>query len=140
VASRNAGLSGTLTDTTRAYSSSIGVEYANGGGDPVTVAPLAQADALGDRSGLLGAHVRWARTGAVWSALWKAHVSALPVTEQPPVPAVDFSKQQILVVGGSDVGLELVGVERQGALRVARVKPGGAPGVRFYVVEAGENK
>jgi len=140
LAGQSSGLSGTLTDTTRAYSSSIGVDYASGSGEKVTAVPLAGIEPLGDRSGLLGAHVRWARTGAVWSALWKAHVSALPAIEQPPVPAIDFSKQQVLVLGGSDVGLELLAVERRGERRVARVKPGGSPGVRFFVVDAGGSK
>jgi hypothetical protein len=136
----SAGLSGqgalqaTLTDTTRAYSSSIGVDYAAGKGAPVAAAPLAAVSDLGARSGLLGAHVRWARNGAVWSALWKAHVSALPVAEQPPVPDIDFSKQQVLVIGGSDAGLSLIGVETQGGRRFARVKPGATPGVRFFTV------
>jgi hypothetical protein len=138
LAGQSSGLSGTLTDTTRAYSSSIGVDYSSGGsGEKVNAVPLTGVEPLGDRSGLLGAHVRWARTGPVWSALWKAHVSALPAAEQPPVPAIDFAKQQVLVLGGSDVGLDLVSVERRGELRVARVKPGSAPGVRFFVVDAG---
>ena len=136
LAGQSPGLSGTLTDTTRAYSSSIGVNYAGGSGTALATAPLSGVEPLGDRSGLLGAHVRWARTGAVWSALWKAHVSALPAAEQPAVPAIDFSKQQVLVLGGSDAGLELVSVERKGARRVAKVKPGASPGVRFFVVEA----
>jgi len=127
-------LSGTLTDTTRAYSSSIGVDYAAGKGEPVTTTVLPVGVDLGARSGLLGAHVRWARNGGVWSALWKAHVSALPPSEQPPVPEVDFNRQQVLVVGGSDAGLSLVSVEQQGARRFARVKPDRAPGVRFFVV------
>ncbi len=129
-----AGFSGTMTRTTRAYSSSIGVAYAPGSGDAVTSAPLSGIEALGDRSGLLGAHVRWARTGAVWSSLWRAHVSALPAAEQPPVPAIDFAKQQVLVIGGSDAGLELLSVEQRGARRVARVKPSRSPGVRFFVL------
>lgn len=135
-----AGLTGTLTDTTRAYSSSIGVDYTAAGGVAVESAPLEGIEALGDRSGLLGAHVRWARSGAVWSALWKAHVSALPAAEQPPVPVIDFSKQQVLVLGGSDAGLELLAVEQRGDRRVARVKPSAIPGVRFVVVQAGEKK
>ena len=72
--------------------------------------------------------------------MWKAHVSVLPAAEQPPVPAIDFSKQQVLVLGGSDVGLELLAIERRGEQRVARVKPGGAPGVRFFVIDAGGSK
>jgi len=134
VAGQGAGFSGTLTSTTRAYSSSIGVDYAPGSGQPVVSAPLPGVEALGDRSGLLGAHVRWARTGAVWSALWKAHVSALPAAEQPPVPVIDFAKQQVLVIGGSDVGLELLAVERRGKRRVARVQPSPTPGVHFFVL------
>ena len=134
LAGQGVGLSGTLTDTTRAYSSSIGVAYAPGTGDPVTARPLAGVEALGDRSGLLGAHVRWARNGAVWSALWKAHVSPLPVADQPPVPEIDFSKQHVLVIGGSDAGLELTSVERRGARRLAHVKPTTTLGVRFFVV------
>jgi len=128
-------LTGTLTDTTCAYSSSIGVDYASGSGEKLIARPLPGGEPLGDRSGLLGAHVRWARTGAVWSALWKAHVSALPVTEQPPVPVIDFAKQHILVLGGSDAGLQLVALERQGARRIARVKPATSPGVRFFVID-----
>lgn len=137
VAGQSSGLSGTLTDTTRAYSSSIGVDYASGSAEKVTTEPLAGIEPLGDRSGLLGAHVRWARSGAVWSALWKAHVSALAVADQPPVPVIDFSKQQVLVLGGSDAGLELIAVERRGARRVARVKPANLPGVRFFLTPAG---
>jgi hypothetical protein len=30
-----------------------------------------------------------------------------------------------------------LGVERQGARRVAKVKPGASPGVRFFVLDAG---
>ena len=137
LAGQSSGLSGTLTDTTRAYSSSIGVNYSGTSGNALAAVPLAGVEPLADRSGLLGAHVRWARTGAVWSALWKAHVSALPATEQPPVPVIDFSKQLVLVIGGSDAGLELLGVEQQGPRRVAKVRPGTAPGARFFVVETG---
>jgi len=137
VGQSSSGLSGTLTDTTRAYSSSIGVDYASSSGQPIAALPLGGVEALGERSGLLGAHVRWARTGAVWSALWKAHVSALPAAEQPPVPVIDFAKQQVLVLGGSDAGLELLALERQGSRRVAKVKPANVPGVRFFIVDAG---
>jgi hypothetical protein len=129
-----ASLSATLTDTTRAYSSSIGVDYAAGKGEPLVAQALAVGAELGTRSGLLGAHVRWARNGGVWSALWKAHVSALPAAEQPPVPEIDFSKQQLLVLGGADAGLALVSVEAQGGRRFARVKPDPTPGVRFFAV------
>jgi Mg-chelatase subunit ChlD len=128
------GLQATLTDTTRAYSSSIGVDYASGTGEALNAQPLTASQDLGTRSGLLGAHVRWARNGGVWSALWQAHVSALPVAEQPPVPEIDFSKQHVLVIGGSDAGLSLLSVEQRGARRFARVKPGATPGVRFFVV------
>jgi Mg-chelatase subunit ChlD len=128
------GLSGTLTDTTRAYSSSVGVDYSTALGEAVASQPLAEVTELGARSGLLGAHVRWARNGAVWSALWKAHVSVLPASQQPPVPEIDFGKKQVLVLGGGDEGLSLVSVERRGARHFARVKPGGPPGVRFFVV------
>lgn len=132
------GLASTLTDTTRAYSSSIGVDYAAAPGTVTSSAPLTGIESLGDRSGLLGAHVRWARSGAVWSALWKAHVSTLPAAEQPPVPTIDFSKQQVLVIGGSDAGLELIAVERRGDRRVARVRPVATPGVRFFVLQLEE--
>lgn len=133
---QSAGLSGTLTATTRAYSSSIGVDYAVGSGQAISVAPLTGVEALAERSGLRGAHVRWARNGAVWSALWKAHVSMLAMAEQPPVPEIDFSKQQLLVIGGGDAGLELLAVERRGTQRFARVKPVTTPGVRFFVLPA----
>jgi Mg-chelatase subunit ChlD len=137
-ASAHGGLSATLTDTTRAYSSSIGVDYAAGGGDVLTAQPLPLGVELGTRSGLLGAHVRWARNGSVWTSLWQAHVSALPLAEQPPVPAVDFSKQHVLVLGGSDAGLALLGVEQRGGRRFARVQPGAAAGVRFFIVPVQE--
>ena len=140
VVGQGAGFSSALTSTTRAYSSSIGVDYATGAGAAVSSTPLSGIEALGDRSGLLGAHVRWARSGAVWSALWKAHVSALPAAEQPPVPVIDFAKQHVLVIGGSDAGLELLSVERRGARRFARVKPTSTRGVRFFVVSAVEEK
>ena len=128
------GLSSTLTDTTRAYSSSIGVDYAPGSGQALAIQPLTGALELGDRSGLLGAHVRWVRSALVWSALWKAHVSPLPAAEQPPPPEIDFAKQQVLAIGGSDAGLSLISVEQRGARRFANVKPGAGPGVRFFVV------
>lgn len=131
----SAGLSATLTDTTRAYSSSVGVAYAAGSAAAVSAQPLAGLRDLGDRSGLLGAHVRWVRTAAVWSALWRAHVSALAAPDQPPVPEIDFSQQSVLVIGGSDAGLELLAVEQRGAQRLARVKPAASPGARFYVVQ-----
>jgi len=127
-------LSGTLTDTTRAYSSSIGVDYATAKGEPVAAQALPLATELGAHSGLLGAHVRWVRNGSAWSSLWKAHVSALPAAEQPPAPEIDFSHQQLLVIGGSDAGLSLLGVEARGGRRFARVKPDPTPGARFFLV------
>jgi len=134
VRAKDPGLAATLADTTRAYSTSVGVDYAGAAAEVVTAAPLGSEPALAERSGLLGAHARWARNARVWDALWKAHVSVLPAGEQPPAPAVDFARQHVLVLGGADAGLELLGVERRGAQRSARVKPSSARGVRFFVL------
>jgi hypothetical protein len=45
----------------------------------------------------------------------------------------------VLVIGGSDAGLSLLGVEAQGGRRFARVKPDTTPGARFFVV-SGQGK
>jgi hypothetical protein len=133
---RTPTLAGTLTDTTRAYSSSVGVAYAEAGAQPIAARPLVTGAApLGEiHSGLRGAHVRWVRDGKAFHALWTAHMSETPDAQRTPAPEVDFSNYQVLVLGGSDAGLELDAVEQRGDRRFARVRPAKTGGVRFVLV------
>jgi hypothetical protein len=131
-------LAETVTDSVRAYSSSVGVAYDSSEGQPIETTPLAKVGPRGvaASSGLRGAHVRWARDGQSFHALWTAHMSQTPTRERLPVPEIDFARHHVLVIGGSDAGLGLVGVERRGKQRVVRVKPTDKPGVTFVLVPA----
>ncbi len=135
-------LASTLTDTTRAYSGSVGVDY-DGKIEPLEIrklemaaAPVASSGAPAPTfvSGLFGAQVRWVSDERSWRALWQAHMSLTPDAERRPVPAVDFTKNDLLVVGGSDVGLEIQAVERRGDHRQVRVRPATAKGVQFALI------
>ncbi|MCA9547357.1 MAG: hypothetical protein KC613_23300, partial [Myxococcales bacterium] len=53
-----------------------------------------------------------------------------------PPPAVDFTRHQVLVLGGADAGLSLASLSADDGARVASVAPAPA-GVRFVRVPAG---
>jgi hypothetical protein len=127
-------ISTALTGTTKAYSRSIGVDFAGAGATPVATEPLAVPTL--SATGLAGSHVRWVRDASTWSDVWAAHTSLSPAASRPPVPAVDFERQHVLVLGGSDGGLTLEGVSSTGDQRAARVRPAGDKGVRFFLVPA----
>lgn len=131
-------LAGTLTDTTRAYGAAVGVAYDGSGGEPVSVAPLEAAGPAGlsKASGLRGAHVRWVRDAATWNAIWAAHMSETRNADKEPAPSVDFAEHQVLVLGGSDVGLALEGVSQRQGKRFVRVKPIETPGATFVLLPA----
>jgi Mg-chelatase subunit ChlD len=118
--------------TTKAYSASVGVDY--GASPAVTTTPLPVKDP--ERSGLVGAQVRWIDDPLSWSDLWAAHVSVLPDAARPPPPAVDFAKVHVLVVGGADAGLELEALHATSSGKAATLKPS-APGVKFVLVPVG---
>jgi Mg-chelatase subunit ChlD len=123
----------TLSDTTQAYSSSIGVHFDAKRATLPASAP-ATVPAV-EVSGLYAREVRWVRDATALSDLWAAHTSLTPEGKRPPPPAVDFTRQELLVLGGSDGGLELEAVEDDGTRRRARVKPSRTPGARFVTVE-----
>jgi hypothetical protein len=87
-------------------------------------------------TGLRGREVRWVRTATALTDLWTAHTSLLPEGSRPPPPAIDFAKQELLVIGGSEGGLELEAVEDDGARRRARVRPSASAGARFVTLAA----
>jgi hypothetical protein len=134
-AGRAGALAGALTDATKAYSTSIGVSFTGKDVALIPSEPLAvPAVAV---SGLVGAHVRWIRDDKAWRDLWAAHTSLLAAKSRPPAPAVDFTKSAVLVLGGSDGGLELEKVFAEKGQRAVRVKPSPTPGVRFMRLAAG---
>jgi len=137
----SSGLAATVTGSVRDYSSSVGVDYDSEEAEPIAATPwpAGVAPAAGVRSGLLGAHVRWARDSKSFHALWVAHMSLTKPEDQTPVPSVDFSRYHVLVLGGSDAGLELLGVERRGLRRAVRVKPTDNAGPSFLLIPAEPN-
>jgi Mg-chelatase subunit ChlD len=118
--------------TTKAYSASVGVDY----GSSPAVAISAMDVATANRSGLVGAQVRWIDDPLAWSDLWAAHTSVLPDKDRPPPPPVDFTKFHVLVVGGADAGLVVESVHATSSGNAATIKPA-APGVRFVLVPNG---
>lgn len=116
--------------TTKAYSASVGVDY--GSSPAVTIAPLVSAQ----RSGLVGAQVRWIDDPLSWVDLWAAHTSVLPDKDRPPPPAVDFTRFHVLVAGGADAGLAIKSVHATTAGNAATLEPA-APGVTFVLVPIG---
>lgn len=116
--------------TTRAYSSSVGVDYE---GAP-TIDIHALAAPTGARSGLLGAHARWVRDPLSWSDLWAAHTSVLPAAERPALPSVDFARHHVLVTGGADSGLAVDDVRAHAGSRAASLRPVDRGGVTFTLV------
>jgi Mg-chelatase subunit ChlD len=125
----------TLSDTTQAYSSSIGVHFDAKAATLVASTPTAVPPV--EVSGLRAREVRWVRNATALSDLWAAHTSLTPEGKRPPPPALDFAHQELLVLGGSDGGLELEAIEDDGTRRRARVKPSTTPGARFVTVELG---
>jgi hypothetical protein len=118
--------------TTKAYSASVGVDY--GSSPTVTTTPLPVNNP--ERSGLLGAQVRWIDDPLAWSDLWAAHVSVLPDAARTPPPAVDFAKYHVLVVGGADAGLAIEALHATSSGNAATIKPA-TPGVSFVLVPMG---
>lgn len=136
-ASGTASLEAAVSGSARAYSGAVGVEYAPRARPRVAAAALGLPEAATALdSGLLGAHVRFVSDARTWTDLWSAHASVLGSAIAPP--AVDFSRQQILVIGGADRGLELVRVEEDDAVRYAIVAPRRVPGPTFHVVPVGK--
>jgi hypothetical protein len=130
--SRDSGLAGALTAATKDYSTSIGVSFSGKGSAPVPTAPLATPDVV--TTGLIGAHARWVNDATAWSDLWSVHTSLTATAARPPVPAVDFTKHTVLVLGGSAGGLDLEGVVSERGRRAVRVKPQTTPSVKFVLV------
>ena len=123
--------------TAKAYSSSVGVDYA--AAPPLTVTPVpgltSPAGAAG-KSGLVGAQVRWIEDAVAWSDLWAAHTSVWPDKDRVPPPVVDFAKFRVLVIGGDDAGLTVETVRATSAGTAATLH-GAAPGVQFLLVPTG---
>lgn len=120
-------LAAAVSGSARAYSGAIGVGFA---GRPVVTTALAVPD--DGESGLVGAQIRHIRDAASWADLWAAHRS-LGAPSAPP--AIDFDKENVLVLGGADAGLVLTGLTADAIAQVAQVAPA-APGVRFYRIPA----
>lgn len=123
-------LAAAVSGTAKAYSSAVGVDFKGAlvEAEPLDVPQLST-------SGLLGAHVRLVKDEATWADLWAAHGSIEGTVGAPPV--VDFARQQVLVLGGSDAGLELRSLSTDGARRVIEVAPASAA-PRFYLIPAAD--
>ena len=125
-----------VSGSARAYADSVGVDFdADARRVGIDTEPLPVDSPPPAASGLLGAQARLVTDLATWADLWRAHhsLSAAP----PPPPKVDFTRHQVLVLGGSDAGLALSGLTGDGALRVAHLNPA-AQGVRFVRLPAAE--
>jgi hypothetical protein len=127
-----------LTDTTKAYSSAIGVSFK--GPDVPAIATEALTVPDVPVTGLIGRHVLWVRDDVTFRDVWAAHTSLMPLAARPPVPSVDFAKQHLLVLGGSDGGLELSQAFAEKGRRAVRVQPAAAKSVRFVLVPASLDK
>jgi hypothetical protein len=127
-ATSSPSLGAAVSSSARAYSSALGITYAPTA-RAITVAPVSTP--LVAASGLLGAQLRVVSDPAAWSDLWAAHTSTVDLP--PPAPAVDFARYQVVVLGGSDDGLELTRLEGGDGVRWATLRRA-APGVRFVLV------
>ncbi len=134
-AGRPDSLDRAVTSSAKAYSESVGVKYDEASATKLTTQSLPVPG--GFPSGLLGAQVRWVRDRGTWADLWAAHTSL--TKDKPPPPKVDFSTHALLVMGGSDAGLELVSLSEADGTQVANVRPG-AEGVTFYQIEARKSR
>ncbi len=136
-ASGASSLEAAVSGSARAYTGAAGVAYAPKARPRVAARSLDRG--AGSRvatSGLLGAHVRHVADARTWTDLWAAHASiSAPGTAAPPV---DFSREQVLVVGGADEGLALVRVEEGDAVRYAVVEPAPGAGPTFHLVAVGK--
>lgn len=143
-AASGTSLGATVTSTTRAYSSSAGVDFDPATGATLTTSVLEPepesrpgAGSTGSRpvprSGLLGAEPRWVHDAATLSDLWAIHTSLLPRERRPAVPEVNFNTHAVLVLGGDEAGLELVELRAAGGQRRAVLRTG-APGALFILV------
>lgn len=132
-ATRTSSLGAAVSSSARAYSSALGISYRSG-------APSVSSQTLDapqvSTGGLLGGEVRLIADAAAWTDLWAAYVSLTPEGSRPPLPRVDFSRFQVLVLGGADAGLDLVRVEAGDGVRWAKVAPDPRPGVRFVLIPA----
>ena len=124
-------LASAVSGTARAYSGTVGVDFA-ARRTPVAFESL-PGIADGGESGLLGRQLRVVSDAATWTDVWAAHISVRPATERRPPPAIDFSAHQVLVLGGADAGLKLASLETTDGARVAKAEPA-LPGARFVVV------
>jgi hypothetical protein len=129
-AAGTASLEAAVSGTARAYSGALGVDFKGSEieADAFTVPEVAE-------SGLLGAHARIVRDKATWSDLWTAHASLGGVAAD--APKVDFSRHQVLVLGGADAGLTLRGIRGDASRRVIDLSPA-SPQPRFYLVPAAD--
>ncbi len=134
-ASGAVSLASAVSGTARAYSGTLGVDFA-AKRTPLIFEALPGIED-GAESGLLGRQLRVVSDTATWTDVWAAHSSVRPIDERVAPPKVDFTTHQVLVLGGADVGLKLAGFEATDAARVARVEPA-LPGVRFAFVPAAE--
>lgn len=130
------GLGATVAATTRAYSSSAGVRFDAEPKKPVANSALSTPRV--SETGLNGAEARWVHDSATFSDLWTVHTSGMPRALRPVLPNIDFTRLDVLVLGGREAGLELIGVTSQSDLYRAEVKTGSA-GVRFVTVPKKES-
>jgi Mg-chelatase subunit ChlD len=129
-ATSTSSLGAAVSSSARAYSSALGIRYAPSA-RPIPVTPLTVPTTL--TSGLLGAQLRVISDQTAWSDLWSAHTST--VEAAPPAPPVDFSRYQVVVLGGSDAGVELIQLEGGDGVRWATLRSA-VPGPRFVLVPA----
>jgi hypothetical protein len=132
-ATSTASLGAAVSSSARAYSTALGISYHHDAPAlttrPLSVAPL-------EKEGLLGGEVRFVSDEAAWTDLWAAHQSLQPSGARAPLPPVDFSRWQVLALGGENAGLELVKLEAGDGFRVATVRPDERAGVRFVLIPA----
>jgi hypothetical protein len=126
-------LGAVVSSSARAYSSAVGVDYKPTSA-PVVIAPLSVAP-LGAPSGLLGAALRRISDASAMTDLWAAHSSLAWDGKRMAAPRVDWAKQELLVLGGEDEGLELVALTPADGARIATVRAA-SPGPRFVLVPA----
>jgi hypothetical protein len=123
-------LGAAVSGSARAYSSALGIKYT------ASARPIANAPATVptvSSTGLLGAQIRVVSDARALTDLWAAHVST--IAGAPPPPSIDFARNQLLVLGGADAGLELTALESGDGVRWATVRTA-SPGVRFLLVPA----
>ena len=133
-ATGTSSLGAAVSGSAKAYSSALGIAY-KGAALPEVATRELTTTPLSVESGLLGAQLRVIRDRAAWSDLWAAHTS-LAAGPRPPLPNVDFTVSQVLVLGGADEGLSLVKLESGDGVRWASLQLTASPGVRFVLIPA----